>query len=172
MLIAPVMMGLHSYFVSRLLLGKGVAWNPQDRSERGLSVVEAFTYLGLLFAGGVVWGALIIVAAPGYFWWILPVLAGLILSVPVAVLSSRSTIGKWARRRGLLLTPEELAPPEELRHLSAALAADRAMETSFEAEAAASALPRTPLVVPRMMEPQRFDRLPPRPLIRQEKTVG
>ena len=157
MLIAPVMMGLHSYFVSRLLLGKGVAWNPQDRSERGLSVVEAFTYLGVLFAGGVVWGALIIVAAPGYFWWILPVLAGLVLSVPIAVLSSRSTIGRWARRRGLLLTPEETAPPEELRRLNAALASARAAETSFETEAEVSRLPRTPPVIPRVMEPQRFD---------------
>jgi membrane glycosyltransferase len=173
MLIAPVMMGLHSYFVSRLLLGKGVAWNPQDRSERGLSVVEAFTYLGLLFAGGVVWGALIIVATPGYFWWILPVLAGLVLSVPIAVLSSRSTIGKRARRRGLLLTPEELAPPEELRRLDTALAADHAVETSSEeVEAAASRLPRTPPVIPRVMEPQRFDRLPPSPLIRRGETVG
>jgi membrane glycosyltransferase len=92
--------------------------------------------------------------------------------VPIAVLSSRSTIGKWARRRGLLLTPEELAPPEELRRLDAALAAGRVVEPSAEMETVASRLPRTPLVIPRVMEPQRFDRLPPRPLIRQRKTAG
>jgi membrane glycosyltransferase len=157
MLIAPVMMGLHSYFVTRLVLGKGVAWNPQDRSERGLSVVEAFTYLGVLFAGGLVWGILIIVAAPGYFWWILPVLAGLVLSVPIAVLSSRSTLGRAARRRGLLLTPEETAPPEELRRLDAALAAARAAETSLDVEAVEDRPPETPPVIARVMPPQRFD---------------
>ena len=166
MLIAPVMMGLHSYFVFRLMRGKGVSWNPQDRSERGLSVVEAFTYLGVLFAGGVVWGALIIVAAPGYFWWILPVLAGLVLSVPIAVLSSRRTIGEWMRRRGLLLTPEEVAPPPELRHLHAALADVRAEELLPEGEVLVSGLPATPPVIPRAMEPQRFDRPPLSPLIR------
>jgi membrane glycosyltransferase len=165
MLIAPVMMGLHSYFISRLLLGKGVAWNPQDRSERGLKIVEAFTYLGVLCAGGVVWGALIIVAAPDYFWWILPVLAGLVLSVPIAVLSSRSTMGRWARRRGLLLIPEETAPPEELRRLDAALAAARAAGTPPEDEAAVSVLPRTPPVIARVMEPQRFDQPVRRPRI-------
>jgi membrane glycosyltransferase len=99
-------------------------------------------------------------------------LAGLVLSVPIAVLSSRSTIGKWARQRGLLLTPEELAPPEELRCLEAALATDRAEETPPEVEAAVGRLPRTPLVIPRVMEPQRFDRLPPSPLIRPGETVG
>lgn len=165
MLIAPVMMGLHSYFVFRLMLGKGVAWNPQDRSERGLSVVEAFTYLGVLFAGGLVWGALIIVAAPGYFWWILPVLAGLVLSVPIAVLSSRRTIGEWMRRRRLLLTPEEVAPPPELRYLHAALADARAAGLPDEAASSVHGLPRTPPMIPRTMEPQRFDQAPLGPVI-------
>ncbi len=164
-LIAPVMMGLHSYFVSCLLLGKGVTWNPQDRSERGISVVEAFSYLGVLFAGGVVWGTLIIIAAPDYFWWILPVLAGLVLSVPIAVLSSRSTIGQWARRRGLLLIPEETAPPPELRLLEDALAAVRRADRVEEERVTISELPRTPPIIPRLMEPQRFDQSARRPLI-------
>ena len=41
--------------------------------------------------------------------WILPVVAGLLLSVPLAVLSSRRAMGLAARRLRLFVTPEERA---------------------------------------------------------------
>lgn len=159
MLIAPVMMGLHTYFVTRLLLGKGVTWNPQDRSERGLRVGEAFSYLGVLFLLGLAWGLLIIEAAPNYVWWIMPVLAGLILSIPLSVWSSRSAVGKWAQRRGLLLIPEETAPPPELQRLRTLVAEDGARSSeAAEAEDTGSDMPGTPAPAPLAMEPQSMDR--------------
>ena len=39
----------------------------------------------------------------------------LLACVPIAVLTSRAAAGRWARDRGLLLTPEEQAPPPVLR---------------------------------------------------------
>jgi len=37
----------------------------------------------------------------------MPILSGLILSVPRTVLTSRASVGRWIRRLDLLLTPEE-----------------------------------------------------------------
>jgi membrane glycosyltransferase len=123
-LIAPVMGGLHSYFVVSLVIGRGVNWNPQNRSERGLSVREASTSVGIFFALGIGWLAALLAHAPSYVWWVLPVLAGLVLAVPVTVLSSRSTLGLWLKDRSIFLTPEEYAPPPELRMLAARLDRD------------------------------------------------
>jgi membrane glycosyltransferase len=44
----------------------------------------------------------------------MPVLAGMLLSVPFTVLTSRVSIGRRLRAAGLLLTPEETACPPEL----------------------------------------------------------
>jgi len=44
----------------------------------------------------------------------MPVLAGMVLSVPLTMWTSRASAGRWLRRAGLLLTPEETDPPAEL----------------------------------------------------------
>jgi hypothetical protein len=51
--------------------------------------------------------------APRYIWWLMPILSGLILSVPLTMLTSRASVGKALRRWGLLLTPEETNTPPE-----------------------------------------------------------
>ena len=35
--------------------------------------------------------------APRYIWWLLPVLAGLVLSAPLTMLTSRAGAGQWLR---------------------------------------------------------------------------
>jgi membrane glycosyltransferase len=52
----------------------------------------------------------------------LPVLTGLVLSVPLTMLTSRTSAGRWTRRRGLLLTPEETDPPPEIAALERLMA--------------------------------------------------
>src|ERR1051325_2659737 len=49
-------------------------------------------------------------------------MAGMILAIPLSVLTSRSTLGAKARSFGLFLTPEETAPPSELDTLRVRLA--------------------------------------------------
>ena len=48
------------------------------------------------------------------FWWFLPVLAGMYLSIPLSVLTSRSGWGQRAKRSGLFLVPEEVSPSPEI----------------------------------------------------------
>lgn len=122
MLIAPVLALAQTRFVFDILRGRSSGWTSPPRDDRGLRASEALrrhagtTLLGLL------WSALLASLAPEVFWWMLPVLAGLVLSVPLTIVSSRVQAGRWARRRGLFLTPEEIDPPPVLRELRERLA--------------------------------------------------
>ncbi|HEY6824389.1 MAG TPA: hypothetical protein VI195_08105, partial [Steroidobacteraceae bacterium] len=120
MLLAPTMMLFHSTFVAQTLLGRSVSWNAQDRSERGLSFREAFRRQKWHLALGIAWGAAMLYLAPQFFWWLTPVLAGLFAGIPLTMWTSRTSAGLLFRRMGLLLTPEETAPPPELVTLNRA----------------------------------------------------
>jgi membrane glycosyltransferase len=54
-------------------------------------------------------------------WWLLPVAAALVLSVPLSVYSSLASIGRAFRRWRLFMIPEEVDRPEILARLHAAL---------------------------------------------------
>jgi len=97
-----------------------VSWNAQERTERGVTLREAFRRQKWHLALGVVWGGAMLWLAPQFFWWLTPVLAGLLFGIPLTVWTSRVSAGRTLRRMGLLLTPEETAPPPELVVLSRA----------------------------------------------------
>jgi membrane glycosyltransferase len=119
MLLAPAMMLFHTHFVVATLMGRSVQWNAQPRGERGLTLREAAGRNWIHVALGLAWGALVLNIAPDFFWWLVPVITGLVLSVALTVWTSRTDVGQWARRTGLFLTPEETDPPRELRRLAA-----------------------------------------------------
>lgn len=114
MLLAPTMMLFHSSFVLYALLGRNVGWDAQARGDRGISWSEALRRHRWHLCLGVAWSIAIIAIAPPFIWWMTPVLAGMVLSVPFTVLTSRASLGRWLRAAGLLLTPEETACPPEL----------------------------------------------------------
>jgi membrane glycosyltransferase len=120
-LLAPAMMMFHTAFVLTTLAGKPVSWQAQDRGDRGIGLREALACHKWHLLLGLVWGAVILFIAPRYIWWLLPVLAGLILCVPLTMLTSRASLGRRARRAGLLLTPEECQMPGELESLEQAV---------------------------------------------------
>ncbi len=116
-LLAPSMMLFHATFVAQILLGKGVTWGAQARGERGVTFAEAFARQKWQLIIGLVWGAVIWRMAPLFFWWLTPVLVGLVLGIPLTVWSGRASGGYWTRRHGLFLVPEETCPPPELAAL-------------------------------------------------------
>lgn len=120
MLLAPSMMLFHSTFVLQTLLGRCVSWNAQDRSDRGVTWREAFARQKWQLLFGVAWGALVLRLAPQFFWWLSPVLVGLLCGVPLTVWTSHATAGLRALRFGLLLVPEETAPAPEIAALNLA----------------------------------------------------
>ncbi len=136
-LLAPPMMVFHSTFVVSTLAGKPVTWNAQERGDRGVGLLEALWRHKWHMLLGIAWGAAILLIAPKFIWWMTPVLAGLLLSAPLTALSSRAGVGRFARRCGLLLTPEELAPPRELALLRECLhRAEHAVRPALPAPAA------------------------------------
>jgi membrane glycosyltransferase len=122
MLIAPIMMLLHTRFVISTLLGKKVTWEAQEREDRGVTLREAFlvhvshTLAGLIIAG-VAW-----LWTPDLLPWLLPVLAGLVFSVPLAMLLGSVKVGRFLWRKRLLTIPEEANPPPVVQYQRNALA--------------------------------------------------
>jgi membrane glycosyltransferase len=116
-LIAPLMMAFHSLFVAAVALGGNVTWAAQPREGRVVAWGEAWRRTGgfVLAAGS--WSLLLAWFAPGFFWWLMPVLASLLLAPALVRWSSSQRAGAWMRRRGLLLAPSEVAPGRVLQML-------------------------------------------------------
>jgi membrane glycosyltransferase len=66
----------------------------------------------------------------------LPVLAGMLLAIPISVFTSRPSPGRAARRHGLFCTPEEIEPPQEIRDVDDALPASPSKETAARGSSA------------------------------------
>ena len=160
-LLAPSMMLFHTSFVVTTLAGHPVAWNAQDRGDRGITFGEALSRHKWHVAIGLVWGGVILAIAPRYIWWMSPILGGLLLSVPLTMLTSLSSAGIWMRKRGLLLTPEETDTPPELKALESMMAAGGfGAEAAEGADSGAGKLAEQPntirLVVPDHSVPERM----------------
>ncbi len=125
LVITAVLVVLYGRYVTELVRGRTVRWDSQPRDNRGVSWREGW----LRFRGATLFGAAwlgLILAASGptrgaLVAWAAPLLAGLLLSVPAVICSSRTTLGERARRLGLFRTPEETSPAPILRHYQRAM---------------------------------------------------
>ncbi len=115
LVISAVLITFYTRFVGALLAGSSVRWEAQSRDDRGLSWSEAASKLMLPTLVGAVWLTLLAGAGRALLLWSLPLLAGLLLSIPAAYVSSRVGFGRDLRRLGLFLTPEEVSPAPVLR---------------------------------------------------------
>jgi membrane glycosyltransferase len=115
-LLAPVVMLTQTIDVVAILLGRDSGWHAQRRDDGSvpwrdtIRLYRRHTLLGILLGGGA-WAVSASLAL-----WMLPVVLGLALSVPLAALTARRDLGLALRRLGLLLTPEERSPPPVLAH--------------------------------------------------------
>ncbi|MCC8165123.1 MAG: glucans biosynthesis glucosyltransferase MdoH [Planctomycetes bacterium] len=121
-LLAPVRMLYHSLFIITTLLGFTVRWNTQNRDASGTTWLQAFRFHWWGVVIGLVWGAFMYLINPDFFLWLSPIIAGLILSVPLSVWTSRVSVGAGAVRAGLFLTPADTRPATVLRALAGRLA--------------------------------------------------
>jgi len=121
-LFAPIRMIFHTRFVLTNLIGRTVGWKSQPREDAETTWKEAFTHHAGDTAFACVWAYALFRLSPDYFWWVMPVVGALIVSIPVSVLVSKIELGDRARRLGLFVIPEEVQPPAELVDLDARLA--------------------------------------------------
>ncbi|APE31642.1 glucan biosynthesis glucosyltransferase H [Halomonas aestuarii] len=119
-LIAPLMMLLHSGFILSVLGGHEVRWDAQDREGRSVPWGEAFRHTWLASLIGAGWAASTYLLAPMFFWWLSPVWGGLLLAAPLVRVTSSPTLGRWLARAGLLRVPAEVMPTAVLRRWATA----------------------------------------------------
>jgi membrane glycosyltransferase len=107
MLTAPVRMMYYSKFVVQILQGKRASWGTQQRTGgEGLAWADSKREYGWVSITGLVWSLLLLFANPMAFLWMSPVLVGLVLAVPMGILTSIQT----SLQNRLFRTPDEVAP--------------------------------------------------------------
>lgn len=114
MLLAPVLWFGVTWFMAGLLVGRAVNWGGQSRDSYALGwgAAAAKLWPHTLF-GLTVCGALLAIAPP-LFWWSLPVTAGCVLAIPLAVITSGPALTQAMERAGLCAIPEERDPSPEV----------------------------------------------------------
>jgi membrane glycosyltransferase len=104
-LMAPVVMLQHSWYVLTILMGIATGWNSQARADRALPL----GFVAAKFAPHTVIGAVccyILWHQPGFGWFI-PLLAGMLVSIPLVVMSSSPLLGRVSREEGIFVVPSE-----------------------------------------------------------------
>jgi membrane glycosyltransferase len=118
LLMAPVVAFRVTLFLVGLVMGKSVIWGGQNRDAYRLTWTDAA--LGLwpqtLF-GLTLLISISLVRGLETVAWAGPMIAGLLVSIPFAVLTAHPRFGHWAARLGLCAVPDEVALPETLRRL-------------------------------------------------------
>lgn len=120
-LVAPILMLIHCGVIAEILRGRDSGWRPQRREDDSLPLSQVIrrhrlhvaTGLGLALVG---WGI-----SRHMLAWLSPAILGMVLAVPLSVLTGSSRLGRVAKHLGLLRTPEEGHPPPIDREAEAVL---------------------------------------------------
>ncbi len=120
-LIAPLMMFYHSYFVISVFVGHSVKWEAQERDGKNVPWNVAIKHTQLVSCLAVVWGVTTFYFTPSLFMWLLPVLVGMVLAAPVIRLSSSDNIGYAMRKWGVFVIDQEINECKALKRLRVAM---------------------------------------------------
>ncbi|ALM85127.1 glucans biosynthesis glucosyltransferase MdoH [Bordetella sp. N] len=115
MLLAPVRMLFHTRFVVAAFLGLSAKWISPARDNDATTWGDALKRHGGQTLLGICWAALVAWLNPVFLLWMLPILASLLLIIPLSVASSRVDLGRRAYLDRLFRIPEETQPPTELQ---------------------------------------------------------
>jgi membrane glycosyltransferase len=110
-LTAPVMMIFQSSAVGEILLGRDAGWQVQRRDDGEVPRRDIVSTYSVPTLFGIVMAASAFAVSLPLLLWMMPVILGLLLAVPIAMLSS--SVGS-KRTPGLFRTPEQTAPPRVL----------------------------------------------------------
>ena len=116
-LITPIMAVSQTAAIVALCFGRTIGWTAQVRTEHAVTWADAasrfwpHTLFGLMVAAGL---AHLSVAA---VLWSLPVYFGLVVAIPLTVVTSVPAVGRTMARCRLCSIPEEIRPPPEFAGL-------------------------------------------------------
>lgn len=147
-LIAPVAMLIQTEGVLGILAGRDSGWNAQRRDGDAVPLRLVWRQYWRFMAFGLGLAVIAYAVSPSLFLWMTPVLVGLVLAIPLVMMTASARLGLALQRMGLLRIAEEVRPspvmvraaalrakrppeaPEAIHHLladPALLAAHRAM---------------------------------------------
>jgi len=116
-LIVPISMFNQTKFMVALLFGRNAGWDVQERDGYRVPWKVAAQGLWPATVFGLAVLAFLAFTAPGSIPWFLPFLAGLVLSIPFAVITSSPEVGEAAVQWRLCAIPEEFETPVEISTL-------------------------------------------------------
>ncbi|CAM3805829.1 glucans biosynthesis glucosyltransferase MdoH [Polynucleobacter antarcticus] len=114
LLMTPITWLNHSIFIVGLLFGKKQGWMGQSRDDHSIALLDAIRQFWPHTVLGITLAVMIFVSDPKILPYALFFLGGLVLAIPLAVLSSQAWLGKLMQSCKLLSLPEEISPPEAL----------------------------------------------------------
>lgn len=110
-LLAPCAMVAHTLMVMGIISGRAVGWGNQSRETDGTAWRDAAKFHAVPTIIGIAWAWFAWRIGVEFTLWMSPILLGLILSIPVSVWTSRSSIGRALGKQRILATPEEIELP-------------------------------------------------------------
>ena len=111
-LLTPALALAQTIFIVGLCTGRRITWEAQGRSQRELSPGEAGRVLWPHLLAGFALGGALAGFAPDFLLWGAPVFTGLLLAIPIAVVTSWRRPGRFLARSGWCAVPEEIDPPD------------------------------------------------------------
>lgn len=111
-LMAPVMMMMQTRAIIEILIGLDSGWNMQTRDAARVRWRTLWRFQRLWMFCGLLTTAVAAAISWSLLAWMSPALIGLCLCIPVTAFLGSARAGAMLRRFGLLVTPEELRPPE------------------------------------------------------------
>jgi membrane glycosyltransferase len=112
-LLMPITLFASANFLLAQSYGPSVKWEEHTRESYQLSWRRAARYLWPSTAFGLAIFSWLAAINPAAIPWFLPLLTGLILAVPLAVLSSSARLGALAARRHFCALPDEITGPRK-----------------------------------------------------------
>jgi membrane glycosyltransferase len=100
--------------VIQILSGRDSGWQAQRRDDGTLPLRDLARRYGWYTAFGLLLAFAAYEVSFSLFAWMTPVIAGLILAIPLAQWTASPSAGRALRRIGLLRVPEETQPPQIL----------------------------------------------------------
>jgi membrane glycosyltransferase len=113
-LFLPIAMLTATFCVVGLIFGRMLTWDTQQREGYRLSWSAAAKTLWPHTMVGLALLATLTVAAPAAIPWFLPFFAGLVLAIPLAVLTASAELGRLAASGRLCVLPEDIEVPHEI----------------------------------------------------------
>lgn len=109
-LVAPIMMIFQSSAVGEILLGRDAGWQVQRREDGVDTHRHTLTAYSVPTVAGITIGVAAYAVSLPLLLWMTPVIVGLLLSIPIGLLSA----AKANYAPALFITPEQTAPPTVL----------------------------------------------------------